>query len=128
MSVPLRTGRRRAHRIEGPLDRRFSDFQGITCAYCHRMYDASAPPPGDFADPAAPYAGNARIYLSIEEDTMRGPFSDAMPEWHLVADSALHRSSALCGQCHDVTNPALNRRDPATGGGAGDLPFLTEVV
>jgi len=95
------------------------DFEGISCAFCHRMYDASDPPPGDFLDPAAPYAGNARIYLSKSWDTMRGPFSDSMPEWHEVADSALHRSSALCGQCHDVTNPAKNRRDPITGADLG---------
>src|SRR5687768_14636198 len=41
----------------GPANARDNDYDGITCHFCHRMYDASDPPPGQFLDPAAPYSG-----------------------------------------------------------------------
>lgn len=105
--------------IQGPMDSPDTDFEGMICHYCHRMYDASDPPPGQFADPAAPYAGNARVYLSTENDTMIGPFTDADSPSHPARGLAFHLSPAFCGQCHDVTNPVRNRRDVITGADLG---------
>ena len=96
-----------------------NDFEGILCSTCHRSYDASNPPPGQFADAAAPYAGNAQLYFSTANREMLGPFSDAEPLAHTARQSLFHLQSAFCGQCHDVTNPARNRRDPATGADLG---------
>jgi hypothetical protein len=106
--------------LDGDLDKSGNDFEGVQCHFCHRMYDASQPPAGEFSDPAAPYDENAEIYLTTTPKIMRGPYSDSQPPGrHDFAFSELHRKSAFCGQCHNVTNPALNRRDPATGADLG---------
>ncbi|NJN64978.1 MAG: hypothetical protein HC882_08970, partial [Acidobacteria bacterium] len=105
--------------LEGPANRRDNDFEGISCHFCHRMYDASQPPAGDFFDQNAPYDENGSVYLSSARNTMRGPFSDAAPPAHGWAFSDFHTSSAFCGQCHNVTSPARNRRDPDTGADLG---------
>jgi hypothetical protein len=105
--------------LEGPPDVVDNDYEGIICSYCHRMYDASAPPAGQFADAGAPHAGNAQVYISTDERELGGPFSDAIPTGHTARGDTFFKSSALCGQCHDVTNPALNRRDAITGADQG---------
>lgn len=96
-----------------------NDFEGIVCAGCHRMYDASRPPEGEFADPRAPYDENAQIYLSRTPEIVFGPFSDSVPTGHFFDAPELQRTSALCGQCHNITNPVRNRRDPKTGADLG---------
>ncbi|GAB4376096.1 MAG: hypothetical protein Kow0062_15930 [Acidobacteriota bacterium] len=105
--------------LEGTPDTRDNDFEGITCHFCHRQYDASVPPPGDAFDPDAPYLENGSVYLSRESNLMRGPYGDAQPQNHDFADSPFHESSAFCGQCHNVTSPVRNRRDPDTGADLG---------
>lgn len=111
--------------MSGNVSAENNDFEGLTCHFCHRQYDASIAPVGDFFDANAPYEANGQVYLSREERLMRGPYSDASPPGrHAFAVSILHRESAFCGQCHNVTNPALNRRDEVTG---ADLGYLMPV-
>ncbi len=105
--------------LQGTPERNNTDFEGIVCASCHRMYDASQPPEGEFADPRAPYAGNAQIYLSRTPELMFGPFADSVPTGHQFAATPFQRSAALCGQCHDITNPVKNRRDAQSGADLG---------
>lgn len=105
--------------LEGTPDTPDNDFEGILCSVCHRAYDASNPPPGQFMDPAAPYVGNAQLYLSTAEREMLGPFSDADPLSHTFRQSQFHVQSAFCGQCHEVTHPSRNRRDSVTGADLG---------
>ena len=105
--------------LQGTPDVVDNDFEGIFCAVCHRSYDASVPPPGQFADANAPYAGNAQLFFTTAEREMLGPFGDAVPLSHTARQSQFHLQSAFCGQCHDVTNPARNRRDPGTGADLG---------
>lgn len=104
----------------GSLSQENNDFDGIQCHFCHRMYDASQAPTGQFADANAPYLENGEVYLSTEDRAMRGPYNDAQPPGrHDAAGSALHRGSKICGQCHNVTHPAKNRRDADTGADLG---------
>lgn len=111
--------------MDGTLDTDDNDFDGLSCHFCHRMYDASVPPSGEFHDAAAPYEENGQVYLDKTPKVMRGPYFDASPPGrHDFAGSEVHRSSAFCGQCHNVTNPALNRRDENTG---ADLGYLMPV-
>lgn len=106
--------------LNGSVARRDSDFEGITCAVCHRTYDASvAAFPGDFVDPKAPYDENGQLYLTRNSFTMLGPFSDARSNGHGTAQSTLHQSSAFCGQCHNITNPVKNQVDATTGADLG---------
>lgn len=88
-----------------------SDWEGITCRGCHRRYDASAPDPGDFANPDAPDLRDGRVHLSTDRGLMGYPFDDPQTSgYHASAGGDLHRSSEFCGQCHDVTHPILNRK------------------
>lgn len=107
--------------LQGSPTRRDSDFEGITCHVCHRAYDASRAPADEFYDPHAPYDGNAQLHLSRYFNQMRGPFSDSTSPGHETVGSELHKSSAFCGQCHNITNPVLHERDPRTGADLGHL-------
>ncbi len=103
----------------GTRDAPGGDLEGIQCQYCHRMYDAGNPPPNQVADPAAPYLQNAEVYLTDEPNTMQGPYSDAQPPRHTFTASAFIKQSAFCGQCHNVTHPALNQLDAKSGADLG---------
>lgn len=108
--------------LVGPPSRRDNDFEGLTCAVCHRSYDASQPPlPGDPIDDRAPYDENGQIYLTRNTATNLGPFSDAQSPGHGTVASPLHQSSAFCGQCHNITNPVKNQRDSVSGSDLGRL-------
>ncbi len=111
--------------LAGSIPAGNDDFEGIQCHYCHRMFDASQPPPGEFLDTSAPYDENGQVYLVGDGKFMRGPYSDAQPPGrHDFQYSPLHNDSAFCGQCHNVTHPAINRKDPDTG---ADLGYLMPV-
>lgn len=111
--------------LSGSPTRRDSDFEGITCAVCHRAYDASNPVlSGDFVDPAAPYDENGQLYLTQSSNTAIGPFFDSQSPGHGVRGSELHNSAAFCGQCHNITNPLRHRRDAKTG---EDLGYLFPI-
>jgi hypothetical protein len=93
------------------------DRTGVSCDLCHRMVDPIASvenPKVDgsiLADVAhIPDAfGNAMLVLDPDNFTRRGPF--VIPpevQFHGVLVSPFHRDSALCGSCHDVSNPAIS--------------------
>jgi hypothetical protein len=90
------------------------DRQGIQCDYCHRLVDrnyvAGVSPPQD-ADllaglvPLPLQYGNGQ-HVADPSPIMRGPYDDADAS-HEFVESPFHRSSNICGTCHDVSNPVF---------------------
>ncbi len=93
-----------------------SDMHGVSCNLCHRMVDpvfSAQNPPEDSAILAALSNppndfGNGMFVVDPDQGRMRGPFNDTVAP-HNVAVSPFHREAALCGTCHDVSNPAFER-------------------
>ncbi len=105
------------------------DRSSVNCEFCHRMVRP-------FPQGTNPYAGNADyttgtyprdttylrrlsqrvihtgngMYAVDSIDTRRGPrpLSTVSPA-HPAYYSPFHRDAALCGTCHDVSNPAFTR-------------------
>ncbi len=101
------------------------DQEGVQCEVCHRMVD----PIPDAENPARDLTvmaaitspviipGNANLIVDTA-DYRRGPFdvvADNGFDPHNPAAAALdtlvspyHQDSAMCGSCHDISNPALS--------------------
>ncbi len=82
------------------------DLQGVTCHLCHRMTDGPN---------HRPYSENAQLFIA-DDDVRRGPWKYPFPGStftppHDFAASTFHTSAAICGQCHDVSNPLVPLRD-----------------
>lgn len=93
------------------------DRDGVDCHFCHAMVDPryveGSSPPRDAEVLAAlesvpAFTGNAMFVLD-PDGVRRGPRQDAQPSHELLV-SPYHRSSALCGTCHDVGNVAVSRQ------------------
>ncbi|MGB0715258.1 MAG: hypothetical protein ACPGXK_05230 [Phycisphaerae bacterium] len=98
------------------------DRDGVGCHVCHRMVDpvlqVTSPEPDeeilsliDFL-PVEPGNGN---FVMDPVDRRRGPF--VLPEFfqgHSWYESPYHQTSALCGTCHDVSNPVLQLQPDGT--------------
>jgi hypothetical protein len=87
------------------------DKQGVACEACHRSTDPSVglgtnPP----VDPSGPYAGNAQLFWDPGVQK-HGPYADADSPAHTTLADPFTSSSRLCGQCHEVSNPAVHQRD-----------------
>lgn len=92
------------------------DRIGVSCDLCHRMVD----PVADVMNPAEDAAilaslvvaptqfGNGMLVVDPSDNRRRGPFSDTVA-LHDVLVSPFHREAALCGSCHDVSNPAFEK-------------------
>ena len=95
------------------------DRHGVQCDACHRLVDFNYMPGTspiqdlpilDSLD-ALPFTYANGQFIGDPDPIKRGPFAD--PEApHPFLESPFHRSSNLCGTCHDVSNPAFIR----TGG------------
>lgn len=84
---------------------------GVTCSTCHRM------------DPS-PWQRNGQFVLG-EDLEYRGPYDDAL-NLHLWQTSDFITDSKLCGTCHDLLNPLVNRRD--LNGVDTGLPFPEQLT
>ncbi len=96
-----------------------SDRDGVSCSVCHRMVDPvfkpGISPPVDaniLANidplPVSPGGGN---FIMDPLDVRRGPYDDLQDiNPHAWSHSPFHRSAALCGTCHDVSNPVYTRQ------------------
>jgi hypothetical protein len=95
------------------------DRHGVQCDFCHRAVDHNYVPGtspaldtlvlqtivplplgyanGQFINDPAPYR--------------RGPYADALAS-HQFLESPFHRSSDICGICHDVSNPVFVKTGP----------------
>ncbi len=76
-----------------------NDLDGVGCMVCHRMVEPS--------DPAM--IQNAQLVLAdvLEGAVRRGPYAYGPGEdpRHEAAQEPFLSDSALCGACHDITNP-----------------------
>lgn len=110
------------------------DREGVDCHFCHAMVDpkyVEGVSPARDADVLAAlesiptYTGNAMFVLD-PDGVRRGPRVDAEPSHELLV-SPYHRSSSLCGTCHDVGNVAVSRQiDGSYRYNALDMPPETE--
>ena len=101
------------------------DAEGVTCHLCHLMTDPDGsehfgvqnPPFVANTGGATPegYYGSGMYVISPNEDRRLGPYASTTAP-HTFAQSELHRSSDLCGTCHDVSNPLVG--DVAHNNGA----------
>ena len=88
---------------------------GVECALCHRMADpdgqglAGVQQPPFLANTggSAPegFYGNG-MYVVNATGTRYGPYQYTTAP-HATQQSTFHRESALCGTCHDVSNPVV---------------------
>jgi hypothetical protein len=95
-----------------------ADLDGVSCDFCHRsvdpLYVPGVSPPEDQAvlamlDPFDVPTGHSSGQFVVDPDPRkRGPFSDAQA-LHQVLESDFHRTSNICGTCHDVSNPAFEK-------------------
>jgi hypothetical protein len=108
----------------------YDDAEGVSCAVCHRMQNNQTDPT-PFQNQ---FGGNYSLRYDaqqqpgwLEQRTVRaGPYATiyancsdqnnpatcnppGSPHPHPAAQSDFHTRSDFCGQCHDVTNPLLNR-------------------
>lgn len=94
------------------------DRDGVSCDFCHRavdpIYQPGVSPPEDQAVlnallPAHVPAGHANGQFVVDPQARRrGPFTDPVAP-HAFLASPFHRSSEICGTCHDVSNPVFAR-------------------
>ena len=116
------------------------DLEGVQCEICHRMVDPQYTAPNPARDLGILAAltstvhittGNAAMILD-PEDYRRGPF-DLTADWSFDPHTAVsakgtlqspyHQESALCGTCHDISNPALSWNGTEYALNATDTPF-----
>ena len=85
------------------------DLNGVSCATCHRLEDPHSDAGKQFAAKAPPGPGNAMMAVD-PANVIRGPYGDdeaARMRPHMVKKSDFLASGALCGTCHNVSNPTL---------------------
>ena len=92
------------------------DLRGVSCDFCHRMVDPIYDPLMNPAEDEAiltrlrfpgPVFANSMAVLD-PNGTRRGPFVDAFTG-HPILVSPFHREAAICGTCHNVSNPVFER-------------------
>ncbi len=104
------------------------DYQGVNCVFCHSMAD---PVYVEGVSPAADAAILAELehvptthanggFVLDPDPVRRGPYADAQAS-HQFQFSPFHLSAALCGTCHDVSNPVFVK-------GAGDGTYDVQAL
>lgn len=97
-----------------------ADKVGVSCDLCHGMVDPIYSPENPIQDQAVLAAlssppttfGNG-MFVIDPSGVRRGPFADAT-SGHTILVSPFHREAALCGTCHDVSNPAFEKSPTGT--------------
>jgi hypothetical protein len=100
-----------------------TDADGIECSICHNMVDQNArehfgmqfPPymANNGGNPAEGYYGSGMVVLA-GNSVRYGPYAQTTAS-HPYAQSLYHRSSTMCGTCHDVSNPLVGDLAPGNG-------------
>ena len=100
------------------------DFDGVTCELCHKMTNPdNSEHVGVMNAPFIANSGgpNPEAWIGTSELSLwggferLGPYSDPFA-FHGWLQSSFHRQSALCGSCHDLSNPLVG--DLANNNGA----------
>ena len=102
----------------GNLDDPAADFSGVSCHLCHRMMVNDSPPPGE----ESVYYENGKYWIDDadcpgpdSEPCRWGPYDYSgpgeQPPPHAWAFSSYHVDSDICGNCHNVSSPALTLID-----------------
>jgi hypothetical protein len=109
-----------------------NDRQGVQCDFCHKLVAPTPlginPYPADSAyttgtypqdqsylaqvNPIPGWSANG-MYIADSSNAKRGPFVDAAAR-HQMFYSPFHSDSAICGTCHDVSNPAFSLQADGT--------------
>jgi len=99
------------------------DADGVNCDFCHHLTNPDASEwvgvqnapflAHDDSMPAVAYSGSG-MYVLWGGSEKLGPFDDANPP-HAKLTSGFHRDAALCGTCHDVSNPVVGDLAPNNG-------------
>jgi len=99
------------------------DRHGVHCDFCHRVVDYDYKPgisPSEDIDvlsgvnPLPIQYANGQ-FINDPAPLRRGPYADAEAS-HAFVESPMHRSSDLCGTCHDVSSPVFMRLAPGDYG------------
>ncbi|UCE03172.1 MAG: T9SS type A sorting domain-containing protein [Candidatus Latescibacterota bacterium] len=95
------------------------DREGIHCDFCHRVVDrnyvegVSPAQDVDVLNNIVPlplqYANGQ--FINDPAPLRRGPYADADAA-HAFVESPIHRSSDMCGTCHDVSSPVFEKVAP----------------
>lgn len=104
-----------------------SDREGVQCDFCHKLVKPASigenPYPDDPDYTADTYPADQSylstlsdippqeangMYIADSDNAKRGPFVNAAAK-HQVFYSPFHSEAAICGTCHDVSNPAFTR-------------------
>jgi len=84
---------------------RGTDLDGVQCDYCHRAVDPLHPDstvlPTVFPVPGY---GNGMHMVQTSSASRRGP-REIAPQLHPTVRDTFQADGALCGTCHDVSNP-----------------------
>ncbi len=99
------------------------ELTGVSCDLCHRMvdpfYEPGVSPAIDWSilaalrDPPL-HLGDAMFVVDPDDFRKRGPYDDAFAALHDWLPSPFHREAALCGTCHDLSNPVFTRQPDGT--------------
>ena len=104
-----------------------NDREGVQCDFCHKLVKPTLlggnPYPSDadytggtysedqsylsILNPIPGWSANG-MYIADSNNAKRGPFVDAVAR-HQMFYSPFHSDAALCGTCHDVSNPVFSR-------------------
>ncbi|MBL9076391.1 MAG: hypothetical protein JNL08_02740 [Planctomycetes bacterium] len=113
----------RANQTDGSGLNPLYDSDGVECGICHNMVDPDqtehagiqTPPyvANDGGLPAEGFYGAGMMVLAGNQ-TRFGPYDNATAG-HAWAQSQFHRSSKICGTCHDVSNPVVGDLAPGNG-------------
>lgn len=106
------------HKLVKPADLGLNPFEGNT-EYTNNTY------PSDQEYLAKitmipPQSGNG-MYVAHDANAKRGPFVDAAAK-HQMFYSPFHSESDICGTCHDVSSPAIDKDGNPVFGGEPTTP------
>lgn len=97
------------------------DRHGVHCDFCHRVVDhnyvegvspAQDPAVLEEIEPLPLQYGNGQ-FINDPAPLRRGPYADAQAS-HEFVESPVHRSSDMCGICHDVSSPVFMKQEGDT--------------
>ena len=115
-----------------------NDMHGVSCDLCHAMVNPDESehpgvqnPPFVANDGSEGYYGSGQ-FVVLGTSHKLGPYANTKAR-HQSDASLFHRDSALCGTCHDVSNPvtgdlAHNNGAPVTFSGVPGAPVADKAA